>query len=75
MLAFEGGIAPLTTLMAVFTQGFIAGMVGLTASAFALFLIENEEFLIVTNALARLIRLPGRRSAVLAPSAKDPAQP
>jgi putative peptidoglycan lipid II flippase len=75
MLAFEGGIAPLTTLMAVFTQGFIAGMVGLTASAFALFLIENEEFRIVTNALVRLIRLPGRRSAVLAPSAKDPVQP
>lgn len=74
-LALLGGIAPLTTLMAVFTEGLIAGIVGLAASACALFLIENEEFRIVTDALAKLIRLPGRRSAVLAPSAKEPTQP
>ncbi len=74
-LAIEGGIAPLTTLAAVLTQGVIAGLVGLAAAAFALYLVENEEFRIVTNALARLIRSPGKSSSVLAPSAEEPAQP
>ncbi len=73
-LVFEGGIAPLTTLMAVFTQGLIAGIVGLIASAFALYLVENEEFRIVTNALGKLVRLPQGRSAALAPSAEEPVQ-
>lgn len=75
VLAIEGGIAPLTTLVAVLTQGSIAGITGLTAAAFALYLVENEEFRIVTNALVRLIRFPGRRSAILAPSAEERAQP
>lgn len=75
VLAIEGGIAPLTTLVAVLTQGSIAGIAGLTAAAFALYLVENEEFRIVTNALIRLIRFPGRRSAILAPSAEERAQP
>jgi putative peptidoglycan lipid II flippase len=74
-LAFEGGIAPLTTLMAVFTQGFIAGSVGLIASAFTLYFLENEEFRIVAAALGRLIRTPQERSGVLAPSAEEPIQP
>ena len=74
-LAIEGGIAPLTTLAAVLTQGVIAGLAGLVAAAFALYLVENEEFRIVTNALARLIRSPGKSSSVLAPSAEEPAQP
>jgi putative peptidoglycan lipid II flippase len=74
-LAFEGDIAPLTTLMAVFTQGFIAGSVGLIASAFTLYFLENEEFRIVASALGRLIRVPGGRSGVLAPSAEEPIQP
>ncbi|PIV87102.1 hypothetical protein COW49_01515 [Candidatus Kaiserbacteria bacterium CG17_big_fil_post_rev_8_21_14_2_50_51_7] len=74
-LAFEGDIAPLTTLMAVFTQGLIAGVVGLAASALALYIVENKEFLIVASALRRLVRPPGRRTNVLAPSAKDPIQP
>lgn len=56
VLIFEGGIAPLTTLAAVFTQGLVAGIVGLTASALALYIMENEEFRIVMNALARLVR-------------------
>ncbi len=75
VLAFEGGIAPLTTLMAVFTQGLIAGIVGLIASALALYLTENEEFRIVVNALARLVRAPKSESVALAPSAEEPPQP
>ncbi len=74
-LVLEGGIAPLTTLMAVFTQGCIAGMVGLTASALALFFVENEEFRIVTSALVKLVRSPGERERALTPSAEEPAQP
>lgn len=74
-LALLGGIAPLTTLMAVFTQGLIGGAVGLCAAAFALYLIENEEFRIVTGALGRLLRVPGERSTVLLPSAEEPTQP
>jgi len=75
VLFLEGGIAPLTTLASVFTQGFIAGVVGLAASALALFFVENEEFRIVTSALGKLIRAPGGRSGVLAPSAEEPIQP
>ncbi len=75
MLVFEGGIAPLTTLMAVFTQGFIAGMVGLIVSALALYLIENKEFRIVTNALSKLLYEKEQRSAVLNPSAEESKQP
>ncbi|MBU6388618.1 hypothetical protein KGQ72_01965 [Patescibacteria group bacterium] len=74
-LVLEGGIAPLTTLMAVFIQGLLAGVVGLIASALALYFVENEEFLIVAGALAKLIRVPSSRSGVLAPSAEEPIQP
>ncbi len=74
-LFVEGGIAPLTTLASVFTQGLVAGVVGLAASALALFFVENEEFRIVVIALGRLARLPGERSSALAPSAEEPAQP
>jgi putative peptidoglycan lipid II flippase len=70
VLALEGGIAPLTSLMAVFTQGFIAGIVGLIASAAALYLIENEEFRIVVQALSRLVRAD-KESVVLVSSADD----
>ncbi len=75
VLAIEGGIAPLTSLMAVFTQGFIAGIVGLIAAAGALYLTENEEFRIVVNALKRLIRHEDTQAVVLAPSADEPIQP
>ncbi len=74
-LVFAGDIAPLTTLLAVFTQGFIAGMVGLVAAALALFFIENEEFRIVTNALGKLMRVHDGRSAVLPPSAEESIKP
>ena len=75
VLVFEGGIAPLTTLAAVFTQGLIAGIVGLATSAFALFFVENEEFRIVVNALLRLVKSPDEQSAALPPSAEEPTRP
>lgn len=68
VLVLEGGIAPLTTLVSVFTQGLVAGMVGLIASAFALYVVENEEFRIVVNALSRLMRRSDQPT-VLPPSA------
>lgn len=75
VLAIEGGIAPLTTLISVFAQGFFAGAIGLFVSGFVLFVIENEEFSIVANALGRLARLPKERFGALAPSAEEPIQP
>lgn len=75
VLVLEGGIAPLTTLMSVFTQGFVAGIVGLAASALALYLVENEEFHIVVNALSRLLHSPDRQTPILPPSAEEPLQP
>ncbi|OGG65013.1 hypothetical protein A3C94_01425 [Candidatus Kaiserbacteria bacterium RIFCSPHIGHO2_02_FULL_55_17] len=70
-LAFLGGIAPLTTLAAVFTQGLAAGIVGLGSAALALYFVENEEFRIVTGALGKLIRRSGKPSDVLPPSADE----
>ncbi|MDP1689704.1 MAG: lipid II flippase MurJ [bacterium] len=74
-LAVLGGIVPLTTLIAVFTQGLAAGIIGLIAAGLALYFVENEEFRIVTSALDKLVRVPGGRSGVLAPSAEEPVQP
>lgn len=75
VLALEGGIAPLTTLAAVFTQGLIAGTMGLAAAALTLFLLKNEEFRVMVQAVTRLVHSRSRRAAVLAPSAEEPAQP
>lgn len=74
MLTLLGGIAPLTTLMSVFLQGFAAGAVGLIAAAGSLYFIENEEFMIAASAVLRLVRARGA-SGVLAPSAEEPVQP
>ena len=74
-LVLEGGIAPLTTLVSVFLQGTVAGGIGLIVAALALYFVENEEFRIVTSALAKLIRAPEGRAAALAPSAEEPLQP
>ncbi|MBU6214743.1 hypothetical protein KGM48_02780 [Patescibacteria group bacterium] len=71
-LFLEGGIAPLTTLLSVFFQGAVAGIVGIVFSAVALYFLENEEFRTVTSALERLIRSRDARSRVLAPSAEEP---
>jgi hypothetical protein len=43
-LYLMGNIAPLTSLLAVFTQATVAGMVGLAVSASILILLENQEF-------------------------------
>jgi len=74
-LALEGGIAPLTTLAAVFTQGFIAGTVGLAAAAGALYLMGNQEFRAIARALGRLLRFRGKRATLLEPSAEEIVQP
>lgn len=74
-LAFEGDIAPLTTLAAVFSQGLIAGVIGIAASALALSLIGNKEFRMMMDALRALVRARGGRSLVLEPSAEEPVQP
>ncbi len=71
VLALLGDIAPLTTLAAVFTEGLIAGMVGLIVSALTLRALRNEEF---DDALRSIKRLPGIRS-FLPPSAEEPVQP
>lgn len=71
ILSLAGGIAPLTTTLAVFTQGLAAGLAGLAASALVLRLLGNEEFADITAALSRLA---SARQA-LAPSADEPAQP
>ncbi|MCI0597490.1 hypothetical protein L0Y34_00210 [Candidatus Parcubacteria bacterium] len=44
LLSLMGNIAPLTTLAAVFTQGLVAGMVGLAVAGAVLALLENREF-------------------------------
>lgn len=44
LLVAMGNIAPLTSLLAVFTQGLVAGIVGLAVSAAVLVLLENKEF-------------------------------
>ncbi len=72
VLALGGNIAPLTTLLSVFIQGFVAGIIGLIVSGTILFLVENEEFRIVTSALEKLVRAPSGRSTVLVPSAEEP---
>jgi putative peptidoglycan lipid II flippase len=69
-LYIEGGIAPLTTLLAVFTEGFVAGIVGLAVAAGVLMLLKNEEFLSFVRALRRL---PGIKS-ILPPSAAESIQ-
>jgi len=54
VLSFMGNIAPLTTLLSVLAQGFVAGMVGLIAAVAVLILLENKEFRDVFDALKRL---------------------
>lgn len=54
ILALAGNIAPLTSLLAVFTQGLVAGMVGLAVSASVLVLLENREFRDLYESLRKL---------------------
>lgn len=53
-LSYMGNLAPLTTLASVFTQGVIAGMVGLIVSAAVLVLLENKEFRDLYDSLSRI---------------------
>jgi len=61
--------------VSVFTQGFIAGIVGLAAAALALFLVGNKEIRIMGDAFDTLMRSRRERGEVLAPSAEEPIQP
>jgi putative peptidoglycan lipid II flippase len=74
-LAIEGGIAPLTTLAAVFTQALIAGIVGVAIAALTLVLLKNEEFSAIVAAFEKLVRARTAPTSVLTPSAEEPVQP
>ena len=63
VLSYLGNIAPLTTLLYVFTEAVIAGMVGLMVAAAVLALLANKEFRDLTDSLRRL-----RVSTALKPS-------
>jgi len=58
-LAMLGNIASLTTTLAVFTQGLIAGIVGLTVVAGTLVILRNQEFQDMRRAIHRLARKRG----------------
>ena len=70
VLALGGDIAPLTTLMAVFAEGLIAGVAGLAVSAVTLWLLGNEEFADIVLALRRF----AAAKSILPPSADEPAK-
>ena len=54
VLAFLGNLAPATTLIVVFTEAFIAGMVGLMVAAAVLALLANREFKDLVDSLKRI---------------------
>lgn len=74
-LAALGGLIPLTTLASVFTDGLVAGLIGLSASATVLHLIKNKEFAVVAKEVKRLLFAYQGASAILEPSAEEPLQP
>lgn len=61
-LSLMGNLAPLTSLIAVFTQGAVAGILGLAVSASVLILLENQEFKDLYDSLRKM-----RNSRVLTP--------
>ncbi|MBA3789382.1 oligosaccharide flippase family protein [Patescibacteria group bacterium] len=61
-LALMGNLAPLTSSITVFTQGAVAGMVGLAVAAAVLSLLENQEFKDLYSSLQKL-----RNSRALTP--------
>ncbi len=75
VLAFLGGLAPLSTLAQVLAQGLSAGVAGLSAAGAALYLVRNKEFAVVLGEVQRLSRAPQAASEALAPSAEEPHQP
>jgi len=54
VLSFLGNLAPATTLFVVFTEAFIAGMVGLMVAAAVLALLANREFKDLVDSLRRM---------------------
>ncbi len=54
VLSFMGNLEPLTTTHAVFTQGLVAGMVGLTVAVGVLASLRNKEFKDLVESLKRL---------------------
>lgn len=54
VLSFLGNLAPATTLAVVFTEAFIAGMVGLMVAAAVLALLANREFKDLVDSLKRM---------------------
>jgi len=54
VLSFLGNLAPATTLLVVFTEAFIAGMVGLMVAAAVLALLANREFKDLVDSLRRM---------------------
>lgn len=53
-LALMGAIAPLTTLLVVFAEGLVAGIVGLLVAGMVLALLENQEFRDLAASLKKL---------------------
>jgi putative peptidoglycan lipid II flippase len=56
-LTAMGNISPLTSFVAVFTQGAVAGIVGLAVSGAVLALLENQEFKDLYKSLSKLRNL------------------
>lgn len=54
VLSFMGNLEPLTTTHAVFTQGVLAGMVGLLVAVGVLASLRNQEFRDLRDSLKRL---------------------
>lgn len=54
VLSFMGNLEPLTTTHAVFTQGLLAGMVGLLVAVGVLASLRNQEFKDLRDSLRRL---------------------
>lgn len=54
VLSFMGTLAPLSQLTTVFFEGLIAGMVGLVVAGAVLYLLENQEFKELVDALKRI---------------------
>lgn len=71
-LELMGGIAPLTTLAAVFFEGLIGGILGLCGAAITLHVLSNPEFAVIVGVVKRFMSTPRDAAEVLEPSAEDP---
>lgn len=56
MLFLMGNIVPLTTFVSVFTQGAIAGIIGLIVAAVILILLHNTEFCDMRRSVHRFLK-------------------